>query len=718
MAQLFTLILILFSTLANAAFSPYSYFEYDYPKENDSGYLTSQISINDNGPLPQPYILSTINNPDEYLPLFTQTCDNIAYSGIIENQAISILTDVKNFVKKLTDPVVEINKFEAGIFLFSFTSCMGIELSKAFDASCEGSTTTDGQDPGSECIATLLLEALSEVSDLVTLTAGMQGSSSSTGGATQAKTNISEETSKSVTASLMEKLLDGGIFEKTLSCTLNKRTEILKWLHNIFEKNFKLKTSVINSIDAQCKNSLRRTGDPQTWSEIYKLNMEMLGTDPDGLATFAEGVSTEVIDGQSPGASQSLQDLDANFSQCIDGLGADNCLTASQKLTLEYLASTTPVSTIYDTKKAYKITRSFFDENGDLKPIYNNSQLLSKILTDQATAIVPQSESDPLQLNINDKLHLPKIQHLFWSLKQALMIDPSSDLADEINAIFYQITSPTFSIVTPDNKTLPKDIPFPLVNPFNLSFLTKGNTAPPLNLIIAKSTDGRFLSISDPSSIVNTKSLVGFYRGFIESLLYELIPDTGTSRVDALSLYKNNQLILLTTTYDTLVDALEAKITTNSTYRLEDIIGNDNIISASSYIHGALIEEELIKIYAMQLLLKELFNSPELPRLKITIHPDINYSIISTVKDYTLPRNIIGKGQSRLYNLVRIFYQSLLIQLTQNLTHDRAILSANKFSQFGDISAINQKINLLSKKTALGFRLQKINNASVFNTRE
>lgn len=712
MSKLFTLILILFSTITNAEFTPYSYFEYDYPMENDSGYLTTPITISNTAPIIQPYILSTVNNPDEYLPLFTQTCDNIAYSGIIENQAISILTDVKNFIKQLTDPVVEINKFEAGVFLFAFTSCMGIELEKAFDPSCEGSSSTDGQDPGSECIATLLLEAFSEINDLVTLTVGAQGSTSSTGVAVASKNNINEDTTKAATASLMEKILDGGVFEKTLSCTLNKRREILNTLHNIFERNFKLKSSITNSITAQCKNSLRRTGDPQTWSEIYKMNMEMIGGVPSTITDFIEKATTEVIN--TDDAYTGLKEIDENFSKCIDGLGSDNCLTSSEKSTLEYLATAPNVDTIYDPQKAFKITRSFFKSNGDLKDKYNNSPSLLQLFDD----IVPSTEHALLTSDINNKLHLTKIQQLYWSLKQALLIDSSSELSDELDAIFYLITSPTFSIVTHDNQTLPIDVPFPLVNPFNPSFLSSGTTIPPENLIIAKSTNGEFLSISDPSSVVNTKSLVGFYRALVESLLYVQTSANTILRNDTISLYKNNHLILSQSAYGLIVDSIQDKAESNSLFLYEDIIGNNNVISASSSMHRALFEEQLIKIHAMQIILKRIFGSPELPRLKITINPDINYSTISTVKDYTLPRNITGKSQSNLYNLVRMFYQSLLIQFTQNLTHDRAIFSANKFSQFGKLSTMEQKINLLSKKTALSYRKQAINNATVFNTRE
>ena len=465
--------------------------------------------------------------PETKMPLFTQTCDNIAYSGVIEQQVISLLTDVKDFVTAVTDPVVTVNKFDAGIFLYAFGKCFSKSTQEAF-GECKKQRT------GETCLKETLTEVIGSTDELATVEVGLEGSMGSVGFATKIETSMSKLLEAG--SNIIPTMIDNGWFDITFKCIDKERQSILEYLDAIFNRNYKIKTSIINSINKKCEVSIYQDGDPGTWADIYNLNKELVGGETsETMLKIEEYVSDNIIE-VDIGSAKIQAQIDA--AHCFNGVGSGNCGSVADLKNIDRLSDYQIDSSnneSYQILKAKEITKHFYGSDGSVLDEYSNKvgKTINPIMG-VLGSLIPLENVD-LDKSIFDEIPVEKFLVEFYNLKDMLGIYPDTDLSNAIDDIFYMISSPKYTVTLKkrsgekfiltdgmelDYLTLDK-ISEPRIDPFDKGFIryTSSGAANNSN-VIAKTINGKYIVLNTGFDDVRQESVLGFYQSLASTLIF------------------------------------------------------------------------------------------------------------------------------------------------------------------------------------------------------
>lgn len=651
--------------------------------------------------------------PESKMPLFTQTCDNIAYSGVIEQQVISLLTDVKTFVTAITDPVVTVNKFDAGIFLYAFGKCFSKSTKEAL-GSCKAQKT------GESCFTENTTGGVSNTDGQAKIVVGGEGSVESQGITT--KLEISVEKIYTGASNIITTMIDNGWFDVTFECIGKEREAALKFLDGIFKRNYKIKTSIISSINKKCAVSIREDGDPSTWREVYELNKELMGGETsDVMKKIEDYVAKEITEIPDVDLSSSKVSKEINKINCYDGVGSEGCQSVSQVKSKQRLSKYSVDSgnnKHYQGEKAKEITSHFFDSSGNVIDKYSNKvgsavNPIKSVLED----LVPR-QGNPIDPSIFDEIRVKEFEVEFNNLKDRLGIRSGTTVSNEINNIFYKITSPKYTIsikrengqgfnlpdgTQVDEFHLPKPISSPLVDPFNSDFIhylgygNKDNKN-----VIAKTYGGKHIVLNTNLSDVEEKSILGFYRALVMSLIVVNSKDA-EELSSGISMYANEKLVS-DKDYVIIKDSIDKAIDVHSKFNYKHILNDGYELSIRSGSNRASLEYYMIKFLLMKRILVSLFTIDLDPSIvedniqvsKIEINhelpEDIFYGLISIEKDHSLPRRILKED---MYYLVSRFYKILSSRYTSGDIIERIEIKSDQIEEYDKFNNLEMGINTL-----------------------
>lgn len=590
---------------------------------------------------------------DSELPLFTETCDNIAYSGVVENQVIGILEDTRSFIEGVTDPVVNINKFEAGMFLYALGKCLSEETKKRFSTDCDATVsngeTTQSADVGTVCFVDNFMESIGNTDDVMSVTVGEQASTNNSTG-TVVNADAQESQASNIVARSVLGMINKGWFDQTAKCVYKEKQEILTKLHTLFERNYRVKTSLINSINNVCNVSLRKEGDYSTWDEIFEAQAKLMGKEELGIMNLI----TESE--QTASVNQKLKEF--GFDTCIDGFSVDGgCLTKEQEKKLSELSKLVEYNNEnYNPQRAYDITRHFFDDQNTLKEEYATSAIFSSIITKTVPTIC--SEQGCSQVSINSILApTAKFELDFRQLKDTFNIKPNTDLGVYLDDIFYDIfprMASVSSLGLMAEEGL-QDISLPLQNPFDTELLQEG--APENDrFIVMKTLTNRALTIGNKHSTVERSRIADFYRKVVEALFIS------QGNKEEIAPYKIAHVVS-DANYDTFLAAIQKLAVDNS--KMGMLIGSKNAISDYASRNRANKELAAIQIFSWMEILKTIFQTNAQPGVYFEVTNSLDYEITSKVKEYTIPLNF---NHDRDFVKIRRFFQALSIKLSDNDT--------------------------------------------------
>lgn len=586
-------------------------------------------------------------NNDSFLPLFTETCDNVAYSGVVENQAIAILEDTKDFIEQVTDPIVNISKFEAGIFLYSLGKCFPKVTKSRFSSDCS-KTISDGSDTksvdtGETCFVDQFIDAVSEVDKFFSTTFGMQGAINGSKGATL-NTELKTEQSPTVAAKAVENIINDGWFDQTAECVYNEKEKILTKLSSLFERNYKVKTSIIQSVNNTCNISLRKKGDPTTWDEIFEAQAELQGKTKLAIMDLIE---------ESKDASEFNSRLKSSIGvSCVDGFSVTGgCLTREQEKKLERLSEKVEYdSGNYNIRKAYDITRHFFDGD-ELKSEYATSPVFSSVIATAVPSYCNASGCAPVSINATFS-PTTKFEQDYRQLRDTFNINPSTDLGTYLNDIFYDIF-PRKAHLKLNNDNDLKGVVLPLQNPFDNELFLIGK---PENdrFVVMKTMSNVALTINNLHSKVERGRITDFYRSVVEAFLIN------ADRKSDLAPYKTAFVV---SESDFAVFETQIKELATMYSEMGRLVGNKNTISQYSATERANKELAAIQMLGWMKILENVFQTTVQPSIYYEIKDALDYEMISRVKDYTIPLNF---NHNLDFVKVRRFFQSLTIKYSEN----------------------------------------------------
>lgn len=648
--------------------------------------------------------------PPDMQPLFSQSCDNIKYSGVIENQAIQILNDTRDFITGITDPIVNVNKFEAGIFVYSFMMCLEDEAVNAFDP-----TACDRQKkitPDKVCLSAVdAFEAISEKDKNLEIVVGI-------GKGTEATTSVTYNVKKNddfVESSLSGLFLGGlteDMFDSMLVCVNSERTKALRFLNDLFTKNFQIKTSIINSINAKCNVASYESGDPSSWSEIYDLQVQMTP----GLGDTVQEIATFFDDPNNPNSQPSINDILTkpgvginSTGPCADGFGRKNCPTNKEREILKELVEAVDLTALFRTmgyeKRKNGILAYLYNSDNDLKPLYGD---------------FVQEIMDGAEANV----YMPKHTKIYLDLKNKFGIHSGTELDIALNEIMNKIfpLKAIFNYYGDLNSGTP--MPIPLDNPFIQDILHFSTTAPTdESIVVLRTLTNKYITVNPQMySRLTTETIVGFYRKYVEKLIFENLSSTidATTETPELNVYLSNRL-----TTEAIHDLVQDNTTdfiahaNSSTENYGDIIGNNNPITGLAPFYRAAIEEYIFKSYAMKTAIEEFFNQSQLQitSTMMVSQPkrNISYSTMSIVKDFTIPRNLDGRI---IFKQIRKFYQLFLIKLNEINLDATIIALSDKVEDYANMSEQTQILTRIEAKVNSILELNNVLNAKTFNFRE
>ena len=657
----------------------------------------------------------TSQTADEYLPLFTQTCDNISYTGAIEQQAINILEDVKMFVKKITDPIVSVSKFDAGIFFYAFGKCMSETTKEEFDPTCGDKKTGQG------CLVDRFYESIHTQNKVLSIEAGLEAGDASAG--VDVKKEINIDKVKNSPSQMIELMVGEGWFERLFECTQEERSKVLRFLDNIFKKNFKIKTSIITSINKKCSVSLRESGDPKSWSEIYELNKSMIGGNQSKTSQNIENFFKKNIKEVTRDEAEEFSKWAGESGGCINGVG-NNCISAANKKTLDRiskLAITELDRKEYNPENAYKITRDLFVVD-ILSSEYTNTvgstiNPIKKVLAD----LIPLSDNQdmPYPKALNE-VQTEQFIVDFQNQKDSFFIQPNTLLSNNIESIFYQVTAPRF-ILTLENKdtgklySLPDKLVYPKVNPFYDGVISYNNKFVDDSLLIARTYSGKTISLNSIPSSINTKSLIGFYRSMVTAMIFAN-NESEEDYLPKIAIFKKNQLID-DDAYELIKVSLAGAIETHSKFNYSHILNSDSILAKRAGEYRSSIEYFIIKSLLTKRIVEMLFTTPTLAVSKVKLHyevpTDIFYGFMTGERDFMLPRLY---DDAKVSKMTHRFYQSLSSKYIEYSIIDKIEIATLQAEQYDDMNNMEVKINTLIEQISVSNETQSINNIDLINS--
>ena len=687
-----------------------------------SMYATSQESPIRISPLEINNIKISPSKTREALPLFNTTCDNIAYSGVIETQAINVLTDVKQFIIQLTDPVVSINKFETLIFLYSLGKCLNISIENEFDLDCSEQT------PGKTCPFQDFLKAVAKENNIAKVAGDIEIGDAASGGGT----NIEVRPSKAggVISRFFEQKDDW--FDKVMICVGYERTMILKFLDDIFTKNWKLKSSIIDSISTKCSVALKKNGDPTNMSEIYKLNQELLGNQNNSDEMEAD-MNTLTNPTATPGDTSIAKNNIYGRSFCIDGMTANKdvgCKTSSQRKVLKYMSSQNG-SINYNIDLARRITSAEYDSNDTYTEMdtstftptspYTPTTISTDLIKQTLQELAPRSATTPADTSrisgIISDLELENLITDYWNLKKSLNVGRTPGLNKIIDLIFHKSIEMSYQAMLPDGTTIPVKIPVLLENPFVKDMFHSGIPAFEDNVLMKTNpTSGAtaFLSIKNIfDNPDDQKRVVEFYRSLIAVLIYVRTPNPAEKETN-LIMYKSTHMVPIG--FVGIVELiLNDFVEINSLLKYDRIFGSDNSFTQNSRVINAIIEKEVIKMRLERSMINRvlgLSDQNQLPKLIIIIkNPDIEYLLNSNVDDYFLPR--FQDPTKKSYKKTKAFFSMLSSIYKKEATEDNINNIADKVEDFKSMSKIDIYRNSISKMTEINAKENSLKNQSL-----
>ena len=701
------------------------------------------------------------------MPLFSESCSNIKYTGYIENQAINILNDVKSFILQLTDPVVNVNKFETGIFLYSFAKCFGISLEEEFDLTCSESV------PGQQCLISELADAIGEQSKAVSTTMGVQMSGSSSGAV------VKTETKDTKAGAVISRTMEAKVapwYEKVAICIGSEREKILKFLNNIFKKNFKLKNSIITSLSNKCSVSLRKEGDPVTWSEIWKMNKELISSNATDDATIED--STSDFNQSSTASRDAIDDyksIKGLTNLCIDGLSSSDpeaCLTTEEKNKFRMM-SEEDVTITYNSTKAFNITRSFYNEssttqqakdilfeqltqvtkiingaalsdltydidgngivdNLDLQEIntrlmdidsiytikneYSDNSQGYNVIGELLTNLTPENQDPVYDIPPTTVLpHTEKVLTDFWTLKESLNISSDFNLNFYIDEVFYGVIKQKLLPTNIDEIPLGVEIPYLRVSPFDKNIFTT-ETSIRDDLLLIKSNFGvstgmKYFSVLETTSTYPI-DIANFYRAVIKMLIFANTSSGSAIELDDsgkenLTAYANTKIVT-PAVFNSIKGILE-DFNTNSIFRkYYDVIGIKNELTADAWKNNSIVELNVIKREMFRKIIQQALAMPELPELIIEIPKKTGYAFQSEISDIWIPRSL-GTRYDNL-SKIKIFFKYLNAIYSKTAVEDNINALSKKIDEFDSLAPLDRSRNFLSKSTDLDNRENTLKN--------
>lgn len=359
----------------------------------------------------------TKNSLDE-LPLFDITCDNIAYSGALEQVAINYLKEVRQFIKDLTDPLVNTTKFESMLFRVALVLCLKENITKLFKPS-------ESSDPTVQELWSRLIGALGNTKELGEVIGGVDANPTTAHFGLVGEATFNYIKTASVAAKALMKGVYNGIIDDLLNCTFEKRKMLMRGIYSILNNNFGFKVGIIKSINSACSVKLVEEGEKPNWSEALGVDFDSYN---EAVADYAQDLVGDDFTVSVNGVTGALSDANNTCINGYDPIGNGKCLMPKDR---DKLFSALSISDVNATDYTM-----FLERNATIKPS------------------VPTAE-------------LKNITAQFFNLKASYGVSTDSMLDYELNRLYSDIFAPSFIIFTgtgSDDIENRMVIPFPFFN--------------------------------------------------------------------------------------------------------------------------------------------------------------------------------------------------------------------------------------------------------------
>jgi len=206
------------------------------------------------------------NNYKNY-NLFDYGCEGIRYTGAVEQALIDDVLEIKKEIKAMFDPITKISKLDAALFSIGLITCTYDEFSQFFTGegtgtAANGNTKTVGEKSiPANSGSTIISNAKNKLNVLFNSWLNMR----SVGSGTSTESNLDlSGTLKGV----WDEMDKAGTFNDIMTCVMDTREEIVKWLYEHMMWNIKLELELKTMLAGQCQFNLESQGDEESLDEL------------------------------------------------------------------------------------------------------------------------------------------------------------------------------------------------------------------------------------------------------------------------------------------------------------------------------------------------------------------------------------------------------------------------------------------------------------------
>jgi len=239
-----------------------------------------------------PYIKvdTPIVNEDGFLPMFSNSCNSIKYTGAVEQVLIEEVQNIRKYLEDISDPFVKFTKLEAVVASISFTSC----LAEMGEDEVKGSET-------SSSLAEITPESTGIGNNQVVVNVGVTtGSGANVEGEADTNTNFAPQ---DIASKAIEKKGEEGAYTEVIQCMNRKREEIYLKLYETLSYDLNLKFKMSSAMNSQCNIQLKKDDEiVPSWGEFtgidfdkYKEKMNN-SIDDNKMTSFIKNTMNEIVD--------------------------------------------------------------------------------------------------------------------------------------------------------------------------------------------------------------------------------------------------------------------------------------------------------------------------------------------------------------------------------------------------------------------------------------
>ncbi len=342
-------------------------------------------------------------------PLFSESCDNIAYTGALEDAAIDYLQNTKEYLKELKRPFTGLSSFEKIVFKYSLSYCVSKQIRDYLKTLKRTSKNALGATKGDLYIKAGIYTGNSPwARDPKTglIVPNRVGS-----------TNVSAlKALYHANGLAISDAQSEGFFDQLLNCTFETRRKAIKEMYRIMSWNAKLNIGFISSITSMCSYKLKKQNEKPNWKDLFPQMQEW----EDSVNKYVNGNLPKVAgDGEFKFV---FGEFTKSKSKCISG---QNTLTGKKCA----------------TKKEIELTKQLHDNNISF-PVTITTQDKIKYFTNQVNT--KKHLQVKLKLDNLAKIYFGNLDKTFSD--KGLFLPEQKNYRDSLVRIFLKAYDPFITI--------------------------------------------------------------------------------------------------------------------------------------------------------------------------------------------------------------------------------------------------------------------------------